>query len=199
MPDIRDLPDVVAPDYPLADTFLVDSSTEMKAFADPVRRAIVDLVLERAATTTELAAALGRPKGTVDHHLKVLEKAGLVHVVRTRKVRAMTERYWGRTARTYRFEGVRDDQPPCVGFIRDALEEASRTATWNDPHDNTYATLRHARIAPDRMHEFVERLDALAVEFVSTERAGDVVYGVLIAVYPTDQPILAAPEATATP
>ena len=34
---------------------------------------------------------LGLPKGTVGHHVKVLEKAGLVRVVRTRKVRALTE------------------------------------------------------------------------------------------------------------
>ena len=44
---------------------------------------------------------LETPKGTVGHHLKVLETAGLVRVVRTRKVRALTERYYGRTARLF--------------------------------------------------------------------------------------------------
>jgi DNA-binding transcriptional ArsR family regulator len=41
------------------------------------------------------------PKGTVGHHLKVLERAGLVRVVRTRKVRALTARYYGRVARVF--------------------------------------------------------------------------------------------------
>jgi DNA-binding transcriptional ArsR family regulator len=59
------------------------------------------LLRERAASTTELAAALETPKGTVGHHLKVLESAGLVRVVRTRKVRALTEKYYGRVARLF--------------------------------------------------------------------------------------------------
>ena len=55
-------------------------------------RKIVVLLRERAHSTTELAEKLGLPKGTVGHHVKVLEKAGLIRVVRTRKVRALTER-----------------------------------------------------------------------------------------------------------
>src|SRR4051794_29297983 len=104
MPDIPQPPDFGAhtssgvPDYPIADQLAVTTREQMKAIADPTRHAISLLLLERAASTTELSTALGRPKGTVDHHLKVLAAAGLVHVVRTRKVRAMTERFWGRTA-----------------------------------------------------------------------------------------------------
>ena len=41
------------------------------------------LLRERAASTSELAVALEAPKGTVGHHLKVLESAGLIRVVRT--------------------------------------------------------------------------------------------------------------------
>ena len=49
------------------------------------------------------------PKGTVGHHLKVLETAGLVRVVRTRQVRALTEKYYGRVARLFELKGVDDD------------------------------------------------------------------------------------------
>ena len=59
------------------------------------------LLRERAATTTELAEAVGLAKGTVAHHLKVLETAGLVRVVRTRQVRALTESFYGRVARLF--------------------------------------------------------------------------------------------------
>ena len=61
----------------------------------------MSLLRERAASTTELAAALESPKGTVGHHVKVLEEAGLIRVVRTRKVRALTESYYGRVARLF--------------------------------------------------------------------------------------------------
>jgi hypothetical protein len=42
----------------------------------------------------------------VSHHLKVLEGAGLIHVVRTRKVRALTESIYGRVARLYLLKGA---------------------------------------------------------------------------------------------
>src|SRR3712207_7474680 len=40
-------------------------------------RSILRLLRERAASATELAEAFGVAKGTVAHHLKVLEDAGL--------------------------------------------------------------------------------------------------------------------------
>ena len=63
------------------------------------------LLRERAASTTELATVLETPKGTVGHHLKVLESAGLIRVVRTRQVRALTEKFYGRVARLFVLKG----------------------------------------------------------------------------------------------
>ncbi|MCU1391027.1 MAG: putative ArsR family transcriptional regulator [Ilumatobacteraceae bacterium] len=174
----------------------------MKAIAEPTRSAIALLLLERAASTTELAVALGKPKGTVDHHLKVLAAAGLVHVVRTRQVRAMTERFWGRTARTYVFESSSSATPTPMWMVRDALAEMERVmpATHcvdadREDLDTVYATFRHARIPAERVREFGERLYALSDEFVSTERGGDVMFGLLLTLFPTDLPILPEPVA----
>lgn len=71
----------------------------MKALADPLRSSLLDLVLERAATVKELAAAVGRPKSTVAHHVRVLVDAGLLRVVRIRRVKAIDEQWYGRTGR----------------------------------------------------------------------------------------------------
>lgn len=89
------------PDYELDDVLVVEDPKQLRALAEASRARIVGLLRERAASTTELAAALETPKGTVGHHLKVLEAAGLVRVVRTRKVRALTESYYGRVARLF--------------------------------------------------------------------------------------------------
>ena len=50
---------------------------------------------------TELASAVKSPKSTVAHHVNVLATAGLLRVVRTRRVRAIGERFYGRTARMF--------------------------------------------------------------------------------------------------
>lgn len=89
------------PDYELDDVLIVEDAKQLRALADDFRARIVSLLRERAASTTELAAALDTPKGTVGHHLKVLEAAGLVRVVRTRQVRALTEKFYGRVARLF--------------------------------------------------------------------------------------------------
>jgi DNA-binding transcriptional ArsR family regulator len=90
-----------SPDYELDDVLVVEDPKQLRALAEASRARIVGLLRERAASTTELATALESPKGTVNHHLKVLEAAGLVRVVRTRKVRALTESYYGRVARLF--------------------------------------------------------------------------------------------------
>jgi DNA-binding transcriptional ArsR family regulator len=89
------------PDYELDDVLMVEDPKQLRALAETSRARIVGLLRERAASTTELAVALGSPKGTVGHHVKVLEEARLIRVVRTRKVRALTESYYGRVARLY--------------------------------------------------------------------------------------------------
>ena len=89
------------PDYELADRIALTQPSQVKALGNPVRNTILGLLHERAATVTELATALERPKSTVAHHVKVLAEAGLVQVVRTRRVRAIEERFYGRTARMF--------------------------------------------------------------------------------------------------
>ena len=98
------------PDYEADDILVVAETEQLRALADDVRLRIVAILRERAATTTELAENVGLAKGTVAHHLKVLESAGLVTVVRTRRVGALTESFYGRVARLYVLKSA-DDKP----------------------------------------------------------------------------------------
>src|SRR5262245_54637476 len=88
------------PDYELEEMFVVTAPDQLRALADPLRATLLELVLERAATVTELAKAVDRPKSTIAYHVNQLVEAGLLRAVRTRKVRAIEERYYGRVART---------------------------------------------------------------------------------------------------
>jgi len=93
-----------SPDYDLEDVLVVSERSQLRALSNDVRTAIVGLLRQRAHSIQQLAHELDMPKGTVGHHVKVLEKAGLIRVVGTRKVRAMTEKFYGRTARLFLFE-----------------------------------------------------------------------------------------------
>src|SRR5688500_15354234 len=93
--------DSAVPDYELEETIELTTAEQVRAISDPLRTTILGLLHERAATVSELAAAVKRPKSTVAHHVKVLADAGILRVVRTRKVRAIDERYYGRAARLF--------------------------------------------------------------------------------------------------
>ena len=108
------------PDYEAVDVLVVTQPEQLRALAGESRQRIVALLRERAASTTGLAEELRLAKGTVSHHLKVLEKAGLVRVVRTRRVRAVTERFYGRVARLFLIKGVEEDE--AVTHVRVRLE-----------------------------------------------------------------------------
>jgi DNA-binding transcriptional ArsR family regulator len=172
-------------DYDLAEEVSAESPDQYKALADKTRLLILDLLLERAATTSQLAEALDKPKGTVGYHVKVLEKAGLIRIVRTRPVRAMTEKYYGRTGRTILMSGP-TAMPDPLFMVRDAL----RGVTIVDGEPLPMFTARRARIPEERAVEFAQRLADLAAEFAAEPRGGDRVYAFLAGVYPTDLPTL---------
>jgi len=117
------------PDYEAPDTLVVSRPEQLRALADGVRTAVIALLRERAFSTQQLSERLGIPKGTVGHHLKVLESAGLIHVVRTRKVRAVTEKFYGRTARLFLFEAEdpAEERALAATVLRQAASEIERS------------------------------------------------------------------------
>lgn len=173
------------PDYELPERVRVDQPYQLKAVGDRTRMAILDLVLERAASVTELAAALHKPKSTVAHHVEVLRRAGLLRVVRTRQVRAVTEAFYGRTGRTIDMSSPGPEHP-----LRSMLADALAEQVPDDPRFGGGFTIRHARIPASQADAFSQRLLEVALEFTRLPREGDVVYGLIAGVYPTAHAVL---------
>jgi len=178
------------PDYELADRIALTEPAQVRALSHPARNVILGLLHERAATVTELAAALERPKSTVAHHVKVLAEAGLIRVVRTRRVRAIEERFYGRTARMF-FVGV-ERGPSGEEMPRDFndFEVAAHESATAFRDGKLWGFIRHARISEPQVREFWQRMSELVDEFDRLPRAGDKVYGFAVGIYPTDHPTL---------
>jgi len=186
MPDHTEFPDRHA----MADRLDVGADA-LKAIADPTRSTILTLLDERAASITQLARALDRPKGSIGHHVKVLEDAGLIHVVDTRKVRAMTEKFYARTARWFMLSGFEE-----AGFAPDfAVQQAlSRTRRAGGADDPGFATARYARIPAERARRFGEELVDLIDRFLAEDPEGDTIFAMIAGVFPTDLPTLEVPD-----
>ncbi|WP_406113382.1 ArsR/SmtB family transcription factor [Kitasatospora purpeofusca] len=73
----------------------VEDAATLKALADPLRLAILDVLVAAAGTgplaAKEIAAALDEPQTKLYRHIKQLEKAGLIRVAGTRLVSGIVE------------------------------------------------------------------------------------------------------------
>jgi DNA-binding transcriptional ArsR family regulator len=177
------------PDYDLANRLALTERSQVQAMSHPLRRTILGLLHERAATVSELAVALERPKSTVAHHVKVLTQAGLVQVVRTRRVRAIEERFYGRTARMFYVVERSPDSDQLPRDFND-FEVAAQESAAAYRDGKLWGQIRHARISEAQASQFWERMAELVAEFDQLPRSGDTVYGFAVGVYPTDHPTL---------
>ena len=172
------------PDYDLEESLDVGTQEQHRALGNLTRHRVLGLLLDRAMTATQLADALGVLKGSTGFHLQVLERAGLVRVVRTRKVRGVTEKYYGRTAR--RFELDAPDSPTSAAplLLRTVAAEVERVGSPGAPTD-TVSTAR-ARLDPDRAVDFQGRLVALVEEFRTEHSPQDSAYTLAVAFFRTE-------------
>jgi DNA-binding transcriptional ArsR family regulator len=175
--------------YDLDETILADSPARLKAVGHPLRSLLLDLVLERAMTVTELAERVRKPRGTVAHHIDVLLDAGLLKVTATRRVRAIEERFYGRTAHTIVFpDSAMDGDLP---FVSDARSQADLSDSGSCAGG---FTLRHARIPAELAQEFADRVMDMATEFTRLPRSGNREYAFYFGVFPTNRPVSPEPQ-----
>jgi DNA-binding transcriptional ArsR family regulator len=146
-------------DYEAEDVLLVARPEQLHALGKQPRVAIIQLLRQAARSISELAKDLDMPKGTVGHHVKVLEDAGLIRVVATRKVRAVTERYYGRVARLFLFESEQAPEavPPLgAATLRQAADEIEHARLANFGLVRARLTKHDARRLDRRLRRIVD-------------------------------------------
>jgi DNA-binding transcriptional ArsR family regulator len=166
-------------DYEAPDVLVVSDPGQLRALANDVRTAIISLLREQARSTQQLARELSMPKGTVGYHLKVLEQAGLVRVVGTRQVRAVTEKFYGRTARLFLFEVEDPAEARALGAaaMRRAaveLEASPDTVRFGFPK---------ARLSRRDVGRLERRLKRLTDDFLAAETHEGTPYALAVALY----------------
>jgi DNA-binding transcriptional ArsR family regulator len=173
------MPTVGGYDYEAEETMLVSEPEQLRALADDLRAQVIQLLRDRARSTQELSEELGVPKGTVGHHLKVLERAGLIRVVRTRQVRAVTEKFYGRTARlfVYQAEDPADERAIAATMLRQAAREVEQAS------DASGSAHVKARLSAKDADRFERRLRRLVDEIHAADVPGGEPFGLAVAFY----------------
>ena len=179
------------PGHDIEPRLVLTRPDQVKALGHPLRTTILQLLAERAASIGELSVATDRPRSTVAYHVGVLESAGLVRVVRTERVRAVDERYYGRTARTVTVSLEAGDEARDFNDFAVAAAESR----WAYDEGKLWAFLRHARITEEQAGEIWRRIRDVVETWDRLPRSGETTYGLAAGVYPVpDYPTLADPE-----
>lgn len=107
----------------------------------------------------------------------MLERAGLIRVVHTRKVRAVTEKFYGRVARLFLFhvEDPADARAVGASTLRDAAFQLERS-----PGDGTWGLVL-SRLTPADAKRFERRLARLLEDFRKADAPGGAPHRLVVA------------------
>ncbi|MFJ5281825.1 transcriptional regulator [Streptomyces parvulus] len=142
----------------LPETFHVTTQEQLRAVSNLTRHRIMAVLRFQPATITQIAERVGLAKGSSSYHVRLLERAGLVRVVRTRKVRGVTERYYAMSARAIVLPDPGEGGPDVLMRHAVADLEASPTA-------GRHVRMAHLRLTEEQFEQLGERLQALADEY----------------------------------
>jgi len=167
------------PDYDRLAMLPITSTEQLSALANVTRFRILGLLHDRAASTQQIANQLGILKGSVSYHLKVLTRAGLVKLVNTRKVRGVTERFYGRTARGFDFTSAAAP----VGARGFELRVVADDMEYATPRAADLVVVRRVRLSDDAVSALARELDALLDAVIDRADPSEPIRAVAVALY----------------
>lgn len=159
--------------------FEMDDLDLLAHVTHPIRGAILRR-LKEPRTVAEVAAAMDAPVTRLYHHVNKLEESGLIRVVATRQVAAVTERRYQAAGRSFRIARslveTSDDRELALalsslfdvaklGFQRTV--ESGRYRDMEHLEEHSILTLGELALTPDRRKELIHRLRAVVDEFHS--------------------------------
>jgi DNA-binding transcriptional ArsR family regulator len=181
----EDVP-VQMPDLPAHHA--IDTMEQFKALSNTTRSKILGIVQHQPATAKQIATRLGASPGSIGHHLKVLEEAGLVQIVARRSTHGIVANYYTRVARIFDFnlspetlaiEGTLD----IVNTFHEQLIEAKDTLEDVDEGVGCLG-FPHARLSPAKARHYTERLTAIVNDLLAEPpSANGAVYGVFVSLF----------------
>ena len=170
------------------DFLAVSRPDQLQALGEPTRWRILGRLLDGPASIQELARSLKVAKGTIGHHVRVLDAAGLIRLAETNRVRGVIEKRYARVSRQFRLpegEAAASSGHPDVGTmpLRQAVAEARQATDADDP---SMSIVVRARMPVERARRFGRLLDELVAEFADGAPGTGETFGLVAGIYIPD-------------
>ncbi len=151
-----------------------DRPSQRAALASPLRLEILGLFThDDALAIAEMAKLIGRPAGSLYHHVGILEKAGILRRVGTRLKGKRHEALFGPTASRFEVAAPADEDEAIEHAVKAMaaalrmterdLEAALRDETTRKEGSdrNLFAARMHVRASPELLARINRHLDAI--------------------------------------
>lgn len=192
---------VTMPELPMI--LSITTEEQFKAIGDRTRTRILGIIQYQPATAKQIADKLKMSPGTINHHLQVLEAAGLAQIVARRLVRGIVAKYYTRTARIFKYAFPPDVAGPSSGaldIMNTAMAEYMESlATQDQDKEDDFCgtSFPRARLSRERGRYYRERLKELIDEFLSEPADADgEIYSLLTAMFKAPSYLQTASTAT---
>jgi DNA-binding transcriptional ArsR family regulator len=167
--------------------FEITTPRQQKAYFHPVRMKILNFLTRERLTVSQTAERLKVHPANITHHFRILQSAGLIHLVEERDIGRVIEKYYEAVASMF------DIRPPQgsinsvnrkgLSFLRDDLS-ATINLLKADDSEEVFGQIQRAQIDAKTFLVFAKRLRGLIEEFEHIACKNGTTYALNLSLYP---------------
>ena len=197
-------------DFEPLETFEIDDLETLRVISDPLRTQIYETLIPEALAVNQIAEKLGLSATKLYYHVNLLEKYGLIQVVKTNTIGNLIEKYYRAVASNLEvasklFSFSSDEGKENISaMVKSALDptredllrslEARAAALEQGAEERirqVILTRLTSKISEEKAEEFQERLKALLKEFddanIETAERAEALqdYALMVTFYPS--------------
>lgn len=160
-----------------------DLELKRRAYSDPLRVRILQVLATGERTVKQLGAAVGVDPNRLYYHLRILERASLIHVTGTEAVGRMVEKRYGAVGRSFGNELPGESPEERIAFfhalldatkadLTDVILEQARQHREGEPPLVARMLKGMLAASPENLVRFAGQLEQLLEEFALKAQDG---------------------------
>ena len=156
------------PDFTPVPVMIIESPEQIKAFTDPLRVHVLNILRDRSATNQQIADELGEAHSKILYHIRYLLDVCLIKLVDQQVKGGNVEKYYRAVARIFDIRPDSVDVERDVALVKPVLDRVRAemlASVMLFPTLDSYFHSRVGCITQERLAEFNQRLLDLVGEY----------------------------------
>ncbi|MBN2441427.1 MAG: winged helix-turn-helix transcriptional regulator [Spirochaetales bacterium] len=174
-------------DFTLQEIISLTDHEQIKAYVHPTRIKILNLLAEKKRTVSGIARELGVHPANITHHIKLLEKTGLIQLVEKRDIGKNIEKYYRAIARNFivnsKGDSMANKKALALSVLKNDLAVAINTVNEDETRE-VMALLETARLSKGDVKKIMNQLKMMIKDFSKSDTKDGIAYNLNISLYP---------------